>query len=289
MPVADHTSPREQVRADLRARLRELIDPAVVKVNTIDLDGHPDWANVPVVTVADLSQAIITTFDERLPAPSNKTAEIITPGTVFVAALCPECHVPQQIPMTVDVKLEIEGSVRTLHLKGKSKASTHRCGQLPLPAAGPEGVAGQESFGLDDIVGPVPTSEELMAKLEKIVDQLPEDARPSLGAIDDWSDLDKRVVMEWALSMADPNETEKPPLPQVLGGPAPDPVEEQDVPEQDVIEEEAAEPEPCPFPGCTKPGDHRGRHSKGAGVDDPNKADEPGWADDPDGDDLLPA
>jgi DNA-binding transcriptional regulator YiaG len=144
MAVNDHTSPREQLRYDLRERFRELTRALVERVDTeaivtseVDPDGQGKhlWSNVPVLTMPSLNEALRGTFEEPLPAPSELTAELHTPGTVFVAAECPECHVPQQIPMVIDVKLEVEGAVRTLHLKGKSKAAVHRCGQLPLPEA----------------------------------------------------------------------------------------------------------------------------------------------------------
>jgi hypothetical protein len=146
MPLNDHTSPREQLRYDLRERFREAMRGLVERVDTEllvtdelgpDNKGKHLWSGVPVLTMPSLNEAL-RTFDEPLPAPSEVTAELRTPGTLFVAAECPECHLPQQIPMVIDVKLEVEGSIRTLHLKGKSKAAVHRCGQLPLPERKPE-------------------------------------------------------------------------------------------------------------------------------------------------------
>jgi hypothetical protein len=150
MPLNDHTSPREQLRYDLKERFREAMRGLVERVDTeamvtseVDPDGQGKhlWSGVPVLTMVALNTAMHT-FDEPLPAPSELTAELRTPGTLFVAAECPECHLPQQIPMVIDVKLEVEGSIRTLHLKGKSKAAVHRCGQLPLPERKNEDQAG---------------------------------------------------------------------------------------------------------------------------------------------------
>ena len=241
MAIADHVSPREAVRADLRERLRELVDASVQRIDVdapldpdapgeLDATGEPAklWQNVPVVTVRDLEAAIRTVFDGRLPAPSEKTAEVATPALVFVAAECPRCHIAGRIPLTVSVELHQDSDGETLHLKPKSKEALHTCGQLPLPEGEDQE---QASFDLDDITGPVPTSLEVMAAIENLGDTLAELIEPrflpSLGLIDEWSDLEKREVALWAHTKRQEldgvDALEIPPLPVVLGGEPHDP------------------------------------------------------------------
>jgi hypothetical protein len=155
MAYIDEVTPREAVRTLLRDRLRELTDAAVQRVDlsvSTDIDtpnDEPLWQNVPVVTVKDLEAAIHATFGEALPAPSERTAEVATPATIFVAAECPRCHLPGRIPLTVSVELHQDDSSETLHLKGKSKAAIHFCGQMALPER-QDDADGQEELPFDE-------------------------------------------------------------------------------------------------------------------------------------------
>ncbi len=155
MAISDHVTPREAVRADLRDRFRELTDGFVQRVDVTastseesPADGEPLWQNVPVVTVKDLEAAIRATFDVKLPPPSERTAEVATPATVFVAADCPRCHLPARIPLTISVELHQDDTGETLHLKGKSKPAIHTCGQMALPQRD-AGDDGQEELPLE--------------------------------------------------------------------------------------------------------------------------------------------
>jgi hypothetical protein len=240
----DHVTPREAVRGALRDHLRELVDASVQRIDVdapldpeapgeLDANGQPAklWQNVPVVTVRDLETALAAVFGAKLPAPSEKTAEVSTPATVFVAAECPRCHIAGRIPLAVTVELHQDSDGETLHLKPKSREALHTCGQLPLPQGDDE--TEQESFDLDDILGPVPTARGLMEMIRCIIDEVPVEYQPTFDTIAAWNDATRREVAAWADAvLADvgagaQSDVTVPPLPVVLGGTAPEPTIEE--------------------------------------------------------------
>jgi hypothetical protein len=239
MSVAAHNSPRAQVRDDLRDRFRELSRAVVERVDTeaiatdeLDADNQHKhlWANVPVITMPALNDVIRGVFDAPLPAPSEHAADVATPATVFVAAVCPRCAIPQQIPLVIGVKLEQDDSTVTLHLKGKSKPAIHQCGQMRLPET--PRTDGQEPLPFEAPLGPLPTLAEINGVLEQLteedsyrygaalmdrVEELPDDE------IEAWDDATKREVLAWAQALHQSSENTMvivPPLPVVLGGEA---------------------------------------------------------------------
>jgi hypothetical protein len=241
---ADHITPREAVRGALRDHLRELVDASVQRIDVdapldpeapgeLDANGEPAklWQNVPVITVKDLEEALRITFGEALPAPSEKTAEVATPATVFVAAECPRCHIAGRIPLAVTVELHQDSDGETLHLKPKSREALHTCGQLTLPQDADE--AEQLPWDVADITGPAPTAREVLELVRAVIDEVPIESQPTFDTIEAWNDPTRREVAAWAQAMAadlagqhDEDEIEVPPLPVVLGGTAPEPTAE---------------------------------------------------------------
>jgi hypothetical protein len=296
MAIADHISPREAVRFALKDRFRDLIEGAVQRIDVdaplfpeapgeLGPDGEPAklWQNVPVITVADFEAAFATTFGERLPAPSERTAEAATPALVIISAVCPRCQMPARIPLAVDVELHQDRDGETLHLKAKSKEAIHVCGQMPLPE-GEEPAQG--SFGLDDIVGPVPSADELAVLLAAVLEEIPLDHQPNLertafaATVEAWDDLTRREVALWAHTKRQELDgvVDEPInlLPFVLGGEPPFDVHEvtqedmdaeADLGSEEETDEEASEDGLCPYPGCVKAIDHKGKHTPPADDD----------------------
>jgi hypothetical protein len=252
----DHISPREAVRVALKDHLRELVDASVQRIDIdapldpeapgeLDANGQPAklWQNVPVVTVRDLETAIQAVFGATLPAPSEKTAEVATPATVFVAAECPRCHIAGRIPLAVTVELHQDSDGETLHLKPKSKEALHTCGQLPLP----QGEDEQLPWDVEDITGPAPSAREVLELVGAVVDEVPIGHEPNLATIDTWTAPTRREVAAWARAMANDIADANgdlgiivPPLPVVLGGTAPE-----------VATEAEGEARACPACGAT--------------------------------------
>lgn len=254
--TTDTLTTREAVR---RASLHSLVDRCEKAATPIEggpLDG------ISVVSIGTLKEQVRDELEERLGPPSEKFAEVTTPATVNVSALCPECDLPVLIVVSLLPTLTVDDGGAELSVKAKSKARVHVHGQLSLP----EEAEGQMT--IEDMVGPVPTIEELTTALAAVLpDELAE--MPAAEAIEGWTDIEKREVMEWATrtvlaaeAAADdllPMPT--PVRPVVVGGAAPE--------EPEAAPEPEPEPEatlPCPFPECLLEADHRGKHKFPPGV-----------------------
>lgn len=108
-----------------------------------------EWAGVPVVTRKDLDEAIRAVFGYPVPAASETEAEVRTPAYVLVAAVCPRCHIAQDISVEINPELLISNDGSELRLKAKAKGRTHLCGQLPMPTNGHDAQATLDEV-LDD-------------------------------------------------------------------------------------------------------------------------------------------
>jgi hypothetical protein len=92
---------------------------------------------VPVITRRDVDEALAAIFGQAMPMPDDTAAEVRTPASVIVFAICPRCGLAQPIAMTIHPELLVSEDGSELRIKAKAKARTHICGQLPLPV-GPE-------------------------------------------------------------------------------------------------------------------------------------------------------
>lgn len=131
--MVDLMTPREGA---LRA-VRERLDDALETVSGGTLDGES------VVRKASFDAA----FDEPLPAATDHAADVVTPARIVVSAECPKCGMPATIALLVSSELRVDSTGSTLRLKGKSKETSHTCGQMTTFDSG------QSSFELADIVG----------------------------------------------------------------------------------------------------------------------------------------
>jgi hypothetical protein len=140
-----HWATRRQFRDDLVERLAEGLREAEQEVESGPLEGvrvvsHAQW---------DLALSLVRWAD--LPPVSDHAAEVVTGASITVWAACPRCKIAGPITLFVDAELRVDTAGAELHLKAKSKARTHFCGQLTIPVGPP--VEGQESFDLEDLVG----------------------------------------------------------------------------------------------------------------------------------------
>jgi hypothetical protein len=136
-------------RAELLLAYREALTTLLTDA-TKDVPSG-EWEGVPVVTAKDANEALDAVFAQRIPIPPETTAEVHTPATIYVSAICPKCSLPSTITLEVGARLMVENTVSgELQLKAKAKARTHVCGQLSLPDRSDEN---QQSFELTDIVG----------------------------------------------------------------------------------------------------------------------------------------
>lgn len=102
--------------------------------------------NVPVLTRRDVDEAIAAVWSQAIPMPEETSAEVHTPASIVVWAVCPRCSLAQPIVVTIKPELLVSDEGSELRVKAKAKGRTHICGQLPLPVV----ADGQESLGLDE-------------------------------------------------------------------------------------------------------------------------------------------
>jgi hypothetical protein len=138
---------RSQFRRDLLDKLDELLMAAEHTV-----EGGPE-DGVKVISHHSWAEALRAIAFEPLPAIDRHYAEVVTGANVTVWCVCPRCGIPAPIPMLIDPELRVDTTSAELRLKAKAKPRSHTCGQLMIPAPGPE-VEGQESLNLEEMIGP---------------------------------------------------------------------------------------------------------------------------------------
>jgi hypothetical protein len=138
---------RSQFRRDLITRLDELL---IAAEHTVE--GGPE-DGVTVVTHKAWAEVLRAIAFAPLPAIDRHYAEVVTGANVTVWCVCPRCGIPAPILMHIDPELRVDTSSAELRLKAKAKPRSHLCGQLTIPAPGPE-VEGQESLNLEEMIGP---------------------------------------------------------------------------------------------------------------------------------------
>ena len=140
MAIADVLTTREALR---RAVLDDIITRCELAAQTIEggpLDG------ILVVSMGTLRDQISGALMVELPSPSDRHAEVRTPASVFVSAICPECGLPVEIVVNLSPALAVDNDGAELSVKAKSKARVHVHGQLSLPSEN------HDQLGLDDVV-----------------------------------------------------------------------------------------------------------------------------------------
>jgi hypothetical protein len=126
--ITDTLTTREAVR---RAALDDLVarcTEAAVAIEGGPLDG------IEVVSLGTLREQVAASLVDKLPAPSERYAEVRTPAHIIVSAVCPQCHIPQVIGVALAPQLVLDDDGAELKVKATTKGATHVCGQLPLDA-----------------------------------------------------------------------------------------------------------------------------------------------------------
>lgn len=143
--LADTLTTRDAVR---RAVLDDIVARAEMAATVIEggpLDG------ISVVSIGTLRDQVTAALLVDLPPASEKYAEVITPATVAVSAVCPECREVTEIVVKLGPRLTVEGGTTELAVKAKSKPVVHMHGQLSLPA-GEGQISVEEALGeIDDL------------------------------------------------------------------------------------------------------------------------------------------
>jgi len=109
-----------------------------------------EWEGMEVLRRKALED-VIHQIAEADPEPVPTSAEVRTPGRVFVDVICPRCDLPTRVLLEVSAELVVTTEGSEIKAKGRSRAQAHTCGQLALEAAGDPD---QEQMRLADLVGP---------------------------------------------------------------------------------------------------------------------------------------
>jgi hypothetical protein len=129
---------RDALIVKLRQRAKELAQP----IEGGALDG------IEVLSLGILESALQELAADPLPPASETRAEVRTPATLVVSAMCPKCDLPAGIVLAITSRLEVDDEGSELKLRAKAKARTHFCGQLSLLEA--PIADGQEELPVDD-------------------------------------------------------------------------------------------------------------------------------------------
>lgn len=217
MALDDVILTRAAYRDELRRAFTETAKASLAKV-----EGGP-WDGVPVLTEPVLDETIAAVFDLPVPTPSENHAEVVTPATITVAALCPRCDLPTTVLLSVHPQLVVDDDGAEIQIKTKTKARSHICNQQELPV----GTSDDEKAALDQAsfaalldIGDKPISaEELLDLLSLVKDEFTDDAFPTLEEINGWTEPERELAKAWATATYNlPEDGVAPTLPEVLGG-----------------------------------------------------------------------
>lgn len=118
---------RYAFRYEVIESIRDAAGEKAVPIEGGPLDG------VAVVSFGTLAEILDALVDEPLPPPSDRSAEVATPATILVSAICPRCGLGGEIAMSVGAQLVVQTGKSELGLKAKASTRAHSCGQLLLP------------------------------------------------------------------------------------------------------------------------------------------------------------
>lgn len=172
------TNPREAALDQVRDAIEER--KQVLSVGPLE--------GTEIVTIEDIAEA----FRVPLEPVSDFTAEVRTPGLVYVAGVCPACKETANLRIDLSTELRIETGSRHLRLKGKSKEVTHYCGQRSIS----DHVEGQTTFDISDIVNRGEDDPITTAELQALLIAVGVEA--TAEAIDSWDEPDREKVRAWA-------------------------------------------------------------------------------------------
>ena len=204
MALTDTLTTREALR---RAVLDDIIARCELAAQTIEggpLDG------ISVVSMGVLRDQVTGSLMVELPTPSARYAEVITPATIAVSAVCPECDLPVSLTVKLTPQLTVDDDGAEIAIKAKASKVPHNHGQLTLPTE--DGQLGLDDVVVDDLrlrilraiydvgaervdeveePGPPPTLDAIAIRLELATESDRSDLEESLYA---YSQLDEPLV-----------------------------------------------------------------------------------------------
>ena len=182
--LVDRVETMKAYRDTLRRRVDQATHAALEPVPGGEWDGME-------VLRRKVLEEIIHDFAAADPEPLPTSAEVRTPGRVFVEAICPICAIPARVLVEIHAELVVDEDGRTIKAKASSKSSSHVCGQLPL-----EPGEDADQMSLSELVGPTEPTAIVRTDVPR-----PEDATLDLPA-------DDRCGAETEIPSSDPEDPE---------------------------------------------------------------------------------
>lgn len=146
MALTDTLTTREAVR---RATLDDIVARCELAAESIEggeLDG------IKVVSMGVLRDQVTGALTVKLAPPPETFAEVKTPATIALTAICPECDLPVTLTVKLNTKLTVDDAGAEISIKAKASKMPHQHGQLSLDGAGTEvdGQVTMEDLELED-------------------------------------------------------------------------------------------------------------------------------------------
>ena len=141
MAITDTLTTREAVR---RAALDDIVarcELAATSIEGGELDG------IKVVSIGTLRDQVSGSLMVKLAPPPDRFAEVSTPATITVSAICPECDLPVTLTVKLTPLLTVDDDGAEISVKAKASKMAHQHGQLSLPET-----ADGEQVGMDELV-----------------------------------------------------------------------------------------------------------------------------------------
>lgn len=156
MALTDTLTTREALR---RATLEDIVarcELAATSIEGGELDG------IKVVSMGVLRDEMTGSLLVKLAPPSNRFAEVSTPATITVSAICPECDLPVTLTVKLTPLLTVDDDGAEISIKAKAAKMAHQHGQLSL-----DGAAAGDQLAFDDVV-----IDDLRLRILRAIDEL---------------------------------------------------------------------------------------------------------------------
>jgi len=244
---------------------------AELESRLIPIEGGP-MDGVRMLTAADLGLA----FEAALMPPvDTHVAELLTPATVYLDALCHICGERARVAVGLESKTTVDDKRRVIAAKVDAGSVNHLCGQLPLNVT-PDEPDGQMDWtvGTDGTDGA--DGAYRVAYVVDILSRVGVVIAPEV--VDGWTEPEREEAVSWATAYHVAVEMGEEPVSA--------PVHVTIVATPPEESEESVNT--CPYPGCDLLAEHRGAHKDADGKRLPKGMDLPDSQDEPEGGDLLP-
>lgn len=205
--------------------VRIALEERLIPVEGGPLDG------IRVITEGNLAEALAAV---EMPPIDEHAADLATPATVYLSALCHICGQRAIVDIGLESKTLVDDKRRVLSAKVDAGSVVHICGQMTLPTGDGDQTAFDWTIDRTGLVSPERLA-EMLGEVGFSVD---------VSVIEGWDEPQRSTAMEFALAThLASDETTEPEVPGFI---------------LDVMSDVVP---PCPYPGCILNAEHDGDHA----------------------------